>query len=456
MKSSDVLFVIIAAALSVFCPAAGAQQTSELTLEECLQMSEAGDPYVRGARLDALAARSQKAEALWSYFPSVSINAMGYRSANPLVTITLTDILGRSDAARDLTNSLETYAQENGLNSSYTALRSGYGASVMALQPLYAGGRIVSGNRLAALGVQAADVQLRLRLRQTRQEVEKKYWTVVSLQEKETTLQRADELLSSLERDVRSAVAAGLAGENDLLQVLLKRKELSSGRVKLRSGLKLAKMDLFNAIGYQYRFFALDSVALSGGCDSLLAPRTYVVPEENVPVFDESSLLGMQVESKKLEKNMQVGEFLPQVAVGAAYGYGNYLHSAASFNGIAFATVQVPITDIGKAVNRSRRYNYQIQKAGIEKEYLDAQLLLQLRQLQVEMESAWDQLEVAREAAEVAADSQRRLRADYDAGLATLSDLLQAELALRNCEQESIERRIDYRLAVSAYLSRVQ
>ena len=430
-------------------------QKKTLGLEECLLMSEANDPYIRGARLDITAAKAQKAEAVWSYFPTVSLRAMGYWSVNPLLEITVTDVLGTSDAARDLSNSITAYALENGMNSTYTALKSGYGVSVVAMQPLYAGGRIVNGNRLAALGVQAAQVQSRLKVRQTRQEVEKKYWTVVSLQEKETTLLRASDLLASLEKDVRSALEAGLATENDLMQVQLKMKELSSGMIKLRSGMKLAKMDLFNAIGQKYSFTGLDDIVLEDTSASPLPPSEYVVADSLIAVFDESQLLAMQVESEKLNKRMNVGEYLPQVAVGASYGYANYYRDP-SFNGIAFATVSIPLTDIGKAAERARRYNARIEKAAIEKEYLDAQLLLQARQLQVEMESAWDQMGVAEEALKVAADSQSRLRADYDAGLATMSDLLQAELSLRTCEEALIDRRNSYRQCVSAYLARVK
>ena len=442
-----------------FADASQTRSRSVFTLEECVRMCRENDPYVKNARLDVLSAQEQKTEAVWSYFPSLSLSGIGFYAFNPLLKVTLSDILGKSDAARDLTEQITAAANEYGVNSTFTTFKQGYGVSLMALQPLYTGGRIISGNRLASLGIEAARLQSRVRERQSVQDVEKKYWTVVALQEKWRTLDHTDSLLCSIERDVVSAVSAGLATESDLMQVALKKKELSSGRIRLRSGLALAKMDIFNAIGYEYSYSSLDDIVFEGGMlssDELLSPNSYVVPEDKVGEFDETRLLQMQVESKRLEKKMQVGEYLPSLALGASCGYGDFQsRSHGTLNSAVFATVKIPLTDVGKAVSRAKRYEYQIEKASNERQYLDSQLLLQLRQLQLSMESAWQQMEVSREASAVAQDSFDRVKADYDAGLATVSELLQSELELRGCEEELIDRRIDYFNAVSDYRSRV-
>lgn len=44
---------------------------------------------------------------------------------------------------------------------------------------------------------------------------------------------------------------------------------------------------------------------------------------------------------------MALGEALPQVMLGASYGY-SYLTEKSKWNGVAFVTVKVPITDWGK------------------------------------------------------------------------------------------------------------
>ena len=430
--------------------------TVYVSLADCLAMGDTGSSAIAGARLDVEAAREQKAEAFWEYFPSVKLTAGGYKAFDPLVKITVRDVLGSSDAAMEISEKTTAYAYENGLKPYFQTMGWGYSFGALAIQPLYAGGRIASGNRLAALGVEASEIQAGIVSRKTREEIESKYWQAVALQEKAATLDETGRLLDSIEKDAAAAVAAGVATENDLLQVRLKRKELESGRIRLRSGLKLAKMDLFNAVGMPYSYLEIDDYVLCDSPDGLPEPSELIVPEDEVPRSDESRLLAMQVQGKQLDKKMQVGEYLPQVGVGLGYSYGNMmgLDGGGSFNGAAFAIVQVPLTDAGKAAHRARRYDTGIRKAQLEQEYLDAQLTLQLRKLRLDMESAWEQMQVAAEAVEVAADSQRRQQEAFSAGLVTASELLQSVTALRSANEDLIQKSIDYRLACSEYLHR--
>ncbi len=263
-------------------------------------------------------------------------------------------------------------------------------------------------------------------------------------------------MLDSLERDASAAVDAGLIADTDLLQVRMRQRELASGRVQLRSALKLVKMDLFNAIGFEYAYLDLDSYVLEGDSfGELAAPEHYLLPDDAQYMTEESRLLAMQVESERLQKKMAVGEYLPQISIGAGYGYHDLNGMGkGKLNGVGFATVQIPITGIGKAVARARRYESQVEKAQSQQEYYEAQLALQLHQKRLAVETAWEQLGVATESVAVARDAADKLRARYGAGQVTMSDLLQAELSLRQAEEERIDRKMEYNLAVNSYLRR--
>ena len=67
---------------------------------------------------------------------------------------------------------------------SLSILKNGRVGSVTAMQPVFAGGQIANGNRLAKLGVEVS----RLKKEQTEKEitltVEQYFWQVVALQEK--------------------------------------------------------------------------------------------------------------------------------------------------------------------------------------------------------------------------------------------------------------------------------
>ena len=444
-------------------PQAAAQEKTEISLEQCQEMALEHNPYILNSQLDILAAQARKREAVAEYFPKVSVNALAFYAFDPILEIGLTDIMGDNDFANSLNSMLEGYAEQYGFNTQYSTLKKGITATVTAMQPVFAGGRIINGNKLAALGMEAAQLKHEIRLRTTSEDVEKGYWQVVSLEEKMKTLDQMQGLVDTLYRDVNAAVQAGLATENDLLQVKLKKNEIRSGKIRVRNGIRLAKMNLFNSIGLEYNPYRtirndsvpyIDDILLSDRLTDLSAPDAYYMPEEEAAARQaESRLLDLSVRSKQLEKKMTVGETLPQIGVGASYGYGNIIDKG-QMNGAVFASIQIPLSDWGKTARKMQRYDYQIQKAENEKDFLNAQLILQVRQLWMDLTASWEQLLVARESVVTAQESVYQLESYYGAGMSPLSDLLQAQSRLQECSNEYIDQCIAYRTALQAYLDR--
>lgn len=447
--------VLISALLSL---RASAQTVS---LEDCLRMAGENAPYLQNSRLDKEAAVLQKKEALCEYFPKFSLSMMGFEAVNPLLRIGINDVLGKSDAANNIKEYINTVAPLYGIKPVFETMQFGYGATLSVSQPLFAGGRIVNGNRLAALGVEAAELQESLQEQKTALEVEKKYWQVVSLQEKALTLGKAMEMLDTLSKDVNSLRQNGILTDSEVLQLKLKQGELRKDMLKLKAGTRLAKMDLFNTIGLEYRVLCssseeapfIDDLTLDALPENLESPAVYYVPDEQkAAATDEAKLLDLQVKAKKLEKKMTLGEALPTVGLGASAGYGRYIGDG-SANAMVFAVVKVPITDWGKASMKIRRQETQVRKAGNEKEFLDKQLVLRSRQLWTELEVAWEQIKLSEENVFYAGEELRRCESSFEAGLSTLSQLLEAQMVLRQAEDGLTDDRIAYKTALAEYLS---
>lgn len=456
------LFLTVYAALQavLFPVCAYSQDRVTLTMEDCRRMAADNNNAVRNARLDVTAAKARKGEALAEYFPQVSLNAFGFHAIDPMLRIGLKDILGNSDAAHELTNTVNDYARQWGINTTYSTLWHGYGASVSVIQPVFAGGRIVSGNRLASLGVQAAELQSALQQRKSAEQVEEQYWQVVSLQEKMKTVSQVQTLLDTLQKDVNAAVAAGVAVESDKLQVRLKMNELSSTRTRLRGGIRLAKMNLCNSIGQEYTPYStigtdslphIDSILLVSAVGELDEPMAYYRDEEEiVESREENRLLELSVDAKKLEKRMVLGEVLPQIGIGGTYGYGALIGEG-RFNGALFATLKIPVTDWGKYARRLQRHECEVQKALNDRDYLHDQLLLQVRGQWLDLVTSWEQIGVAEDGVEAARTSVRELSSRYKAGLVPLSDLLAAQTQLSQCADALTDARIAYCKALVRY-----
>lgn len=452
-----------AAAFLFMCISLSAQERGMiLTLEDCRDMAVQNNAAIENSRLDVCAAYAQKEEAFAEYFPKVSLNAFSFYALDPLLRLTVNDVLGHSDMANNIASWVNQNAPMCGIDPYYATLKKGYSATVSVVQPVFAGGRIVSGNRLAALGVEAAKLRSSMQIRKSNEEIEQMYWQIVSLQEKMTTIDCVQKMLDNLEKDLSSAIGAGLATNTEMLQLRLKINELKSARMNILGGIRLAKMNLCNSIGLRYTPYStinqdslphIDSISVAGNLDSLDEPAAYWRDEnEIVAGREETRLLDLAVDAGKAEKRMVLGEVLPQVGVGASYGYGNFIGNG-SLNGLVFATVKIPITDWGKYSRRLRRYEYRIQKAGNDREYLGGQLLLQVRKLWLDLTVAWEQMLLAEESEAAANAVAEDHISRYKAGLIPLSELMSAQTALRQSADALTDSRIAYRTALQSYLS---
>lgn len=435
---SILIFLISASALS-------AQEVS-LSIKDCIVLSEANNPYIKNTFLDIQSARFQKKEVFAEYFPRLSFRALGISSYDYLIDI----VVGREvgDALRE--SELGGYTRF-GLNATFTLM-----------QPIYAGGRINTGNKLAKVGIKAAELKHKVNLREKREEIEKMYWEIVALEEKRHTIKHLEELLDILHRDVTSAIDAGVVTESDLLLVKMKKNELKSGKIHLEGGIRLLKMNLFNTIGQGYTLVKgvadttkpyIDNIVLADRLSSLLPPSDYYIPEEEFAAgVSETELLGIMVEAKQLEKKLALGEYLPAAGVGISYGFSNFTNS--NSNAIGLATISIPISNWGKGSMKLKRLNNEIQKAVNEKEHLTSQLVLQARQLWLNLNVAWEQMKVAEENLELAEKNVYNQMSRFNAGLIPISDVLMNQTKLFEATENLIDKQIEYSKALTAYNGR--
>ena len=428
-----------------------AGQDRQLSMDECIELSRQNNPRVANAALSVTAAQAQRHEARASWFPTVSASAGGFKALDPMVSVGLDDVLGSSDAANTLRYYAETVAGLGAVGTEWTTLGQGYAAGLSLTQPLYAGGRIATGNALAALGVKAADAQRDLALRQNDDSVAVKYCNIIALQGKRNALEQGIALTEKLESDVSAAVDAGLARPSDLMQVQLKEHELQAQLVQLQSGVRLARMDLFNLIGLDYEADDLDSFVLTDSFDALSSPDAYRQDlADKAAAMDENRLLDFSVKAKQLQRHMTLGEALPTVGLGASMGYGQLIGEP-RLNGMVYALVSVPLTDWTKTSRKLQRAKCAQLQAENDRDYLQKQLAVKVGKDWMELQTAWDLLAAAREALTLSEKLEAQKRAEYDAGLCTLAELLQTQTDLQAARSRLIDAQSAYARTVTIW-----
>ena len=433
------------------CVAVNAQRipidSCMLSLDSCKALALRNNLTLKNAALDVAASEEVKKQAFTKYFPNVSAFAGGYYAAKPLFEYTIDDI-GNASARQFLHNLYFEYGAAMGLPDRITLCENGVMTGAMLVQPVYMGGQIVNGNKLAKVGIEAAELKAQLTEDQVLQQVEEYYWLIISLQEKKKTLQQALTFLDTLQRDVNTAVEAGLISKNDVLKVKLKWNEVYFNREKVQNGIQLATEALRLTIGGD----CTGPMVLTDTIDNVAAWQARVDdPGSAVQGRKEKQLLDLQVSAEELKKKMALGETLPHLTVGGTASYGNLIFDHFTANALAFATLQVPLTGWWEASHKLKQQDILIQKAQNERADLLQKMYLETMQAWNNVGDAYNQYQLTGMALQDAEANLHDVKADYDAGLVPVSELLEAQTLLLQAQNKRTDALIDLKIKAEQY-----
>ena len=414
--------------LSLLCPLCCNTIAAQpgYTLAQLKDSALAHNAAVSNARLSVDAASQQRREAFTKFFPNVSATGFTFNANRGMAetTVNPSEIVPSSlaPALSQLFPPEALVALANPVTISM--MKNGTVGSIMAVQPVFAGGQIVNGNRLARVGEDVSRLQLQLSQQEVERNVEQYYWQLVTLNEKRRTLDAVDTLLADIHKDVDVAVRAGVALRNDLLQVQLRQNDIASQRLKLNNGVTLLHLLIAQYCGLRDTTFAL-AVSDINNQGNLLPSLSR--EGSGVSLLPEYRLLEKQVEAATLQKKLAVGQNLPSVAVGAGYTYHNLLDRDRTF-GMLFATVSVPISDWWGGSHAVKRRKIELQQA--EEQLADNAQLLNIRMQKTynDVVEANEQLQLAQHSIEQAEENLRLNRNYYQAGTSRMADLLEAQL----------------------------
>lgn len=416
------------------------------TLQQCIEMSLKNSYELKNSKLDQQIADQTKKELFTKFFPSVSATGAMFRANEYLV-----------NGSIDL-SSLAPLLGALGINPAVLAgmpltmpvelVRDGTIGMVTAIQPVFAGGQIYYGNKLAGVGRDVSMLKGDLTENEIISKTEEYYWQIVSLKEKKKTVDTAMVQLDGLEKAVTAAVEAGLAKRSDLLRIELERQNTESNRVKIENGIKILSLLLCNLTGVPADGFEIEMSGFTG----VKAPLDYYMDAAvALAARTESQLLDRSVEAASLQHKLAVGKQLPTIAAGAGYIYHNLLDKD-EYPGVVYATVSIPISSWWGGSYAIRRSRLEEMKAENNRVHME-------QNLAVDIESKWDNLQESFMQAEIAvksiesAEENLKISQDYyDAGTLPLTDLLSARTQLQMSRNQYADACTDYYLKLSAYL----
>jgi outer membrane protein TolC len=447
--------------IALSCAMSASAQT--YTLQQLKDSALQNNIAIRHAKHAVDAAQQQRKEAFTKYFPNVSGTGLLFNANKGMAQteLNLSEQLS-PELGMALSQALPAEALAAlGNPISVSMMKNGAIAGVNAVQPVFAGGQIINGNKLAKVGEDVSKLQLQLSENEVEKQTEQYYWQLVSLQEKMKTIEAVQTLLADIYKDVDVAVRAGVAMRNDLLQVKLRQNEVESQKLKVQNGINIVRLLLGQycglrpspdlslpreECGYSFNVAMLDMNQQENVFPSLSREGM----GEGLGHLPEYQLLQKQVEATKLQRKMEIGKTLPTLGVGAGYNYHNLLDNNHSF-AMVFATVSVPISDWWGGSHAIKRKKIAQQQA--EEQLADNSELLKIR-----MQNAWNnveeshqQLKIAQRSIEQAEENLRLNRDYYKAGTSKMSDLLEAQLLYQQSQDRRTDAYADYQNKLLEY-----
>ena len=432
MKAKLILLLLCAGAMS--CTA------QILTLDTCFALARQNNSDLRKAAIEVQLAQEVKKQLFTKYFPTLDVNFTGFSAINPLIAFDVTQI-AQTQEFKELLELLYEIARESdpSVSNEIKLIDKGLILGGTLIQPLYAGGRIVHGNELASLGIDASKMKQAVTERDVLQNVEETYWLISGLQEKRRTIRQVLELLDTLSQVTNSALEAGVITRNDILKVELKKNEIGTLSMKLENGISLASHLLCQLVGLPPD----DQLQLERLPEFSTSP---IELEKNFIISGrpEYALLEMNVQAEKLRKRLTLGEALPTVGIGGVAGITNLFNHTRS-NVLAFFSVKVPIIAWWETAHKLKAHDLSIQQAELMREELQNKMKLQNEQIYDAMSESHILMRQHATARQIAEENYNISLMNYEAGLTTMSELLESHALLMQALDQYTDAKITYR-----------
>jgi outer membrane protein TolC len=319
---------------------------------------------------------------------------------------------------------------------------SSYRSGLAFEQTLFDGFRTRSVMRVADLGRSLADFQQQQVLEDLALGATRAYAAVLAAtsdrQAAESAVQAADED----QRRAEHRRDAGLASEADVLALQVHLAQVRARLIQAKSDEAIRRAELNQALGEPLDAqFLLDDIAPSFAA----VPAVDQLEQEAIASRPEVTAARLQQAMAREAHQGARGAFLPQVSVQGAFdlnGNGEAFATRASawmVGAQARWTIFSGLADVA----RLRETTLASDRAGADVEQAETAVRLDVRKALAQIESAAARQQVGQAAVAQARETRRIIRDRYDAGLASVSDVLRAADAVLEAESQRTAAAVD-------------
>lgn len=350
---------------------------------------------------------------------------------------------------------------ETETNGTTMSLKGAYMAGINLTQPIFAGGKIIASNRLAAVGQRVAAQQRRKTRMEIVADADNAYWNLVSVRSKVDMARAYLAQIDTAYQQTLVSLEAGMLTRNDLLRVEARRSQVQYQLQQAEAGADLCRMAVCRTIGVEL--------------DTEINPVDTEVPVEDLPLGDynlaerpEIQLLQEQIEAKIQQKRITLADYLP--TLGLQFGWstfgnvkmkGMYQEGDQSYpftqkfkghSWMGLLSLSVPIFHWGEGYKKVKRAQVDIETSRLNLDYSRKMMELEVNQAIKNVLTSRQLIVTAETALAQADESLRNISQRYEVGMSTLTDLLDGQAQWHTSYSNLIEARAQYHLNITEYL----
>lgn len=410
-RRSKTSYLLVWSALLTILTPQGVRAQQPLALAEAMNRAKRLTPAARAAEAAAAEAAARVAQARSAYFPRVDVAESVQRGTQPVF------VFGSLLAQRRFTEA--NFAIDSLIDpDALTNVRT----SIAVEQSVFDGGQARLAVRGAAIGQAIAETA---RIETGQDLAQAAAAAFVRVLQLEAAVRAAAAAVASAESDLGRASArrdAGLATEADVLAVDVHLARMRQRQIAAAADLSVARAELNMAIG--------------SSLDEPVEPVRPPLPGTTGPV---ESLVAMarsaraEVRRAGLEADLAAtavraaqAAWFPRVSVQGAWEGNGAGATDQRFSWMVGAQVQWPVSRGLADRARLREAHHARTRASALREQVEREIEIETRAAAARLEAARAREVVGRAALAQARESQRIIRDRYEAGLATIAEVLRA------------------------------
>jgi outer membrane protein TolC len=419
--------------LLLVAPASPADAVRELTLDQALELAEQQSPVLRASRQDLQSADAQRAIAKAAYLPRVDAVEGWTNTNNPAQAFGILLNQGRfTQAGLDINTLNRPGSIEN------------YRSALNLTQPIYNGGREGLGMRVADLGQVASEEGFESTRQRVLYTVTKAYYDLVLTKGVLKIARETVHIAEANAKQIGSRFKAGSTVKSDVLQAEVRLAAVREEAIRAEQMVRIAGVALRHAIGLDEPVDVNEM--LVGGATSQQPLEAVVASAlDDRPDY---RMLGAELRKAEMQTKLAKSTYLPNFNLQGSFennstfplgpnGQNNYgafgVFSVNLFNGMSDAAH----VRKAKALEEKSREIMAAKRREIEVEVVEAYYGLA---------AARERIAVTESAVAQGEENLRILRNRYESGIASVIDLLTAELVLNQAKQNRLRALYDERV----------